>query len=92
MPKAKVKSDGGCTVSELQQLQKIVVKALVSDIEQGIQTGEINQSAIKNALQLCRDNNIVAVDDTLSDYDRLAAMLPEVTPMESYDKVYAAYD
>lgn len=93
MPKAKVKSEGGCTVTELHELQKVVVKALMSDIQQGIDSGEINQAAIKNALQLCRDNNIVAIDDTMNEYDRLAAMLPEVTPVDTYsNRVFAAYE
>ena len=66
--------------TELASLQKLVVNCLTSDLEQSLQSGEINQAAIRNALQLLRDNDIVAADDLEADFDRLASMLPKVDP------------
>ena len=86
--KAKVKVEGGAKVSDLRDLQGLVVEALSTEIKSGMQTGEVNQTAIKNALQLCRDNNIVAVDDTMNDFDRLASMIPNLTPVETTYKSY----
>lgn len=83
MPRAKQARDGGAKVSQLRDLQNLVVKALISEIEVGMQTGEVNQTAIKNALQLCRDNNIVAVDDKVDEWDRIASMIPPVHSVET---------
>ena len=79
---------GGAKVSDLRDLQGLVVEALSTEIKSGMQAGEVNQTAIKNALQLCRDNNIVAVDDTMNDFDRLASMIPNLTPVETTYKSY----
>ena len=70
------KSTGGAKVSDLQNLQKLVTEALSSSIESSMKLGEVNQTAIKNALQLLRDNDVVAFDDTINDMDRLSALLP----------------
>lgn len=69
----------GASISELQALQSLVVKALAQDIEQGLSTGGVNQAAIRNALQFLRDNNVVAVDDTLDEVARLKSVLPVIS-------------
>lgn len=86
MPKAKVNQPGGVTVSQLQALQKKCVEALASEIEAGMKSGVVNQTAVKNALQLCRDNNIVAVDDTQDQYERLASLIPPITPVKTLSR------
>jgi len=80
MRKSK-KLQGGATVSQLQELQTLVVNALTKEIQLGMETGEMSQAAIKNALQLLKENNIVATDDTLSEVDRLASLLPDLEPV-----------
>ena len=84
--KRKVKSSGGATTSQLHELQGLVVSALTNEIKEGMDSGEMNQAAIRNALQLLRENHIVATDDTMSEVDKLAALLPDLTPvsMETY--------
>ena len=74
------KKPAAASKTELASLQKLVVNCLTSDLEQSLQSGEINQAAIRNALQLLRDNDIVAADDLEADFDRLASMLPKVDP------------
>ena len=66
--------------SELEGLQKLVVNCLTADLQQSLSTGEVNQAAIRNALQLLRDNDIVAAEDLEADFDRLASLLPRVDP------------
>ena len=73
------RSTKGAKVSDLQHLQSLVVKALSKEIKDGITSGELNQAAVRNALQLFRDNEIVAVDDTLNEVARLEAMLPRIS-------------
>ena len=79
--KKKVKSSGGATTSQLHELQGLVVSALTEEIKTGIDSGEMNQAAIRNALQLLRENHIVATDDTMSEVDKLASLLPDLTPV-----------
>lgn len=69
-------SNGGAKVTELQNLQKLVAKALTLELEQAIEAGEVNQAAVRNALQFLRDNDVVAMDDTINDADKLASLLP----------------
>ena len=86
MPKAKTKTPGGVTVSQLQQLQLKCVEALSAEIDAGMAIGEVNQTAIKNALQICRDNNVIAVDDTQDQYERLASLLPTIEPVKTLSR------
>lgn len=88
MPTTLKKNAGGAKVSELQALQSLVVASLTKDISEGIATGETPQPAIKNALQLLRDNNIVAVDDTLRDFERLESLLPDLDTSICGNKVF----
>ena len=76
---ARPKKQQVAKVSDLQNLQALVVKALAQEIEQGISTGELNQAAIRNALQVCRDNEVVAVDDTIDEIGRLERLLPVIS-------------
>ena len=76
----KRSNSSAASKTDLEGLQKLVVNCLTSDLEQSLATGDINQAAIRNALQLLRDNNIEAVDDYEADLDRLASLLPKVDP------------
>jgi len=78
MKPAKTKTTGGATTSELCQLQKVVAKALILELEAGMDSKQFNQAAIRNALQMLRDSNIVATDDMMNDYERLSTLLPEL--------------
>ena len=69
-------NSGGAKLSELQKLQSVVTKALLTDIQAGMKSGEIPHSSVKNALQLLRDNNVTCVDDLQDDVSRLKSLLP----------------
>lgn len=75
MPRTKQ----GAKVTDLQALQTLVVKALSKEIKDGMTAGELNQAAVRNALQLFRDNDIVAVDDTINEVARLESLLPRIS-------------
>lgn len=70
------KKEGGAKLSELQNLQTLVVKALTADITEGIEQNDTRHTSIKNSLQLLRDNDVTCTDDTLSEIDKLASLLP----------------
>ena len=76
--------------SELQSLQGLVVAALKYDLESSLQSGEVSHASIKNALQLLRDNNIVAEDDIANDMAALERMLPpldlNISTMKAYSR------
>ncbi len=92
MPISKKKVTGGAKVSELQALQSLVVASLTKDISDGIVSGDTPQPAIKNALQILRDNNILAVDDTIADFERLSSLLPQLDTeavSERFNKIHS---
>ena len=87
---ARPKKSCGAKLSELQHLQKVVATALIQDIEQSMGDGELNQGSVRNALQLLRDNNVVCIDDLVSDVERLTSLLPPLdltvsTTLSKYD-------
>lgn len=92
MPKIKPPNLGEAAgKSTLNNLQKLVVTALTNEIEEGIAKGEVNQATIRNALQLMRDNSIVAVEDVEREFDRLHMLLPRIDP-DSVAKVCTRYE
>jgi hypothetical protein len=66
--------------SDLEGLQKLVVSCLTSELEESLASGQVNQATIRNALQMLRDNDIVAAEDIEAGFDRLASLLPKVDP------------
>lgn len=84
------KKTKGVSISELQALQSLVVKALSQDIEQGLNDGEVNQAAIRNALQILRDNSVTATDDTMDELGRLKSVLP-VLNLEEVHRTVNSY-
>lgn len=74
------KKPTAATKTDLEGLQRLVVNCLTSELKEALTSGEINQATIRNALQLLRDNDIVASDDLEANFDRLASLLPKVDP------------
>lgn len=92
MPRLKKTGSGDAAgKSSLNQLQRLVVSALTAEIQEGINSGAVNQATIRNALQLLRDNDIVAVEDVESEFDRLHMLMPRIDP-DSVAKVVARYE
>jgi len=86
------KKQGAASNSDLQGLQGLVLQALNQEIQAGLASGEpINQSAIRNALQLLRDNDIRSTDDLMSDFDKLASMMPKIN-IESVARTCSRYE
>ena len=76
--------------SDLKALQGLVVASIKFDLENSLKQGEVSHASVKNALQLLRDNNIVADDDLAMDMARLEAMLPpldlNISTMKAYSR------
>lgn len=66
MPRKRIKksSTDGATVGDLHRLQALVAQALEQEISDGIASGKVDQAAIRNALSMLRDCDIVAAADT----------------------------
>ena len=85
--KRKSKTSGGVSTSELRDLQALIVKALEIDLTTGIESGEINQAAIRNALQLLRDNDVVATEELEDGLANIANLIPrDLMPVNSFSK------
>lgn len=83
----KSKTQGGVSTSELRSLQALIVKALELDLTTGIETGEVNQAAIRNALQLLRDNDVVATEELVDEMNNIASLIPrDLVPVVSFTK------
>ena len=89
MPKQRVKtsSTDGARTSDLSRLQGLVAQALELEIKNGIDQGEVNQAAIRNALTLLRDCDITATPDVEEHISNMANLLPRLTMV---DDSYAA--
>lgn len=81
MPRLKKNSEGSVSKTELSNLQGLILKCLEMELQQGLKDGAVNQSTIRNALQLLRDNDIVAVEEYEDSLDRLANLLPQLEPV-----------
>ena len=83
----KSRNQGGAKVSHLHDLQQLIVQCLKQDLKNGLEQGEVNQAAIRNALQLLRDNDIVATPDAENELMTIANLLPEnLIPVSTFSR------
>jgi len=66
------------TKTELASLQKLVVDCLTSELQEGLASGQVNQATIRNALQMLRDNDVVATEEICDEFERIASLLPKI--------------
>lgn len=81
MAKIRSKTQGSISKDSLAGLQGLVLKCLEQELTDGLENGQINQATIRNALQLLRDNDIVAVEDHADMFDRISTLLPKLDPL-----------
>ena len=74
-------------MSHLHDLQRLIVDCLKQDLSNGLEQGEVNQAAIRNALQLLRDNDIVAAPDVENEMMTIANLLPsDLIPVSTFSR------
>ena len=84
MPRKRIEksSTDGATVGDLHRIQALVAQALEQEIADGIASGKTDQAAIRNALSMLRDCDIVAAADTEEQLSNIASLLPKVMPLD----------
>ena len=94
MARSRIKkppSKHGASQSDLQHLQALVAEALKTEIQSGLNEGACNQAAIRNALTLLRDCDIVPSADAEEQLSNLGSLMPQIKFVD-HDFTAARYE